>query len=83
MSNLNDKYQDIRRLLQQALPPMDAELGRDLWPSMLGHMNTGELALRRAIPWYDWVLAGLVPGALLAFPSIAALCAYYLCTCFS
>lgn len=78
MRKQNDKYQDIRRLLQQALAPMDTELRRDLWPSMLGHMNVNELALQRAIPWYDWVLAALVPGVLLAFPRIITLCAYYL-----
>ena len=57
---------DIRRVLQDAFPPMNAELRRDLWPAMSRRLDT---RMRRVI-WYDWALAGLAGSVIAAFPDL-------------
>jgi hypothetical protein len=47
MMEHNDE--DIRKLLKQAVPPVRAELQRDLWPGMRRRLNEGQPRL----PWYD------------------------------
>jgi hypothetical protein len=64
----------IREYLKQAFPPVDQELGRDLWPLMLRRMQTPA----RAVPWYDWALAASLVGAFVFFPKLALLLAYHL-----
>jgi hypothetical protein len=65
----------IKRLLQQALPPVndDAEPARDLWPAMLQKLDT-----RPSPSWLDWaLLAGLV-GVAALFPASIPVFLYYL-----
>jgi hypothetical protein len=67
-------HDDIRRLLEDALPPVDAELRRDLWPAM---SRTLEVRAPR-LAWYDWALAGLAGGVLVAFPDLVLVLVYHL-----
>jgi hypothetical protein len=66
----------MRKLLQQALPPVDRERGpgRDLWPGLLRRLDA-----RAVTPhWFDWaLLAGLV-GLATIFPASIPVLLYYL-----
>ena len=57
-------HDDIRRLLQNAFPPVNAELRRDLWA--------------RRFVWYDWALAGLAGTVIAAFPDLIFVLLYHL-----
>jgi hypothetical protein len=67
-------HDDIRRLLQDAFPPVNTELRRDLWPVMSRTLT----ARGRPFVWYDWALAGLVGGVLAAFPDLLLVLFYHL-----
>ena len=67
-------HDDMRRLLQDAVPPVDAALRRDLWPAM---SRTLEARGRRFV-WYDWALAGLAASAIAAFPDLILVLLYHL-----
>jgi len=65
---------EIREALKQAFPPINRELGRDLWPAVLR-----KLAARPTrVPWYDWALIGVSAGGLLFFPQLILVFAYHL-----
>ena len=65
---------EIREALKQAFPPINRELGRDLWPAVLR-----KLAARSTrVPWYDWALIGVSAGGLLFFPQLILVFAYHL-----
>jgi hypothetical protein len=70
---MNNEEETIRGLLSQALPPMQNELQRDLWPKMLGRMN------ERAptVPWFDWALIVLLIGAIAVSPHSIPLLLYH------
>jgi hypothetical protein len=72
MSEQNDE--DLRRLLQDAFPFVDAELKRDLWPAMSRALNTRA----RRVVWYDWALAGLAGSVVAAFPDLILVLFYHL-----
>jgi hypothetical protein len=72
MSEQNDE--DLRRLLQDAFPLVDAELKRDLWPAMSRALNTRA----RRVVWYDWALAGLAGSVVAAFPDLILVLFYHL-----
>jgi hypothetical protein len=59
----------MRLLLQSAIPRIsdDADLPRDLWPTMLRRMDEQSARGAASVPWFDWALA----GGLLAFAAIA------------
>jgi hypothetical protein len=66
----------MKKLLQQAMPPMerDAEPDSDLWPLMLRRLD----AVPASLPWFDWaLLAGLV-GTVAFFPVSIPLLLYCL-----
>ena len=65
---------DIRRVLQDAFPPMNAELRRDLWPAMSRRLDTR----MRPVIWYDWALAGLAGSVIAAFPDVILVLLYHL-----
>ncbi len=67
-------HDDIRRLLQDAFPPVIAELGRDLWPAMSRTLDTRS----RRVVWYDWALAGLAGSVIAAFPDVILVLFYHL-----
>ena len=68
--------EEARSVLQEAFPPVNTELRRDLWPSMLHRM--GDEAPAARVPWYDWALAGCVVLAFLFFPKFLVLFGYHL-----
>jgi hypothetical protein len=65
---------EIRRLLQNAFPPVNAELRRDLWPAMSRALDTRP----RRVVWYDWALAGLAGSVIAAFPDLILVLFYHL-----
>ena len=67
-------HEDIRRLLQDAFPSVNAELRRDLWPAMSRALETRS----RRVVWYDWALAGLAGSAIAAFPDLILVLFYHL-----
>jgi hypothetical protein len=67
-------HDDIRRVLQGAFPPVNAELRRDLWPAMSRTLDT---RMRRVV-WYDWALAGLAGSVIAAFPDLILVLLYHL-----
>jgi hypothetical protein len=79
----NDDQNRMKKLLQQALPPVEgnAEPRRDLWPAMLRRLDARPAAAVWAgfnSAWFDGALAaGLV--ALIAFsPASIPVILYYL-----
>jgi len=72
---MNDSDDDqIREALKQSFPPVNTELGRDLWPAVLGKLD----ARPTPVPWYDWALLGLSAGVLVFFPRLVLVFAYHL-----
>ena len=67
-------YNEIRRLLQGAFPPVSAELRRDLWPAMSRTLD----ARARRFDWYDWALAGVAGGMIAAVPDLILVLFYHL-----
>ena len=67
-------HDDVRRLLQDTFPRMNAELRRDLWPAMSRALNTRG----RRVVWYDWALAGLAGSVVAAFPDLILVVFYHL-----
>jgi hypothetical protein len=65
---------DIRRLLQGAFPPVNAELRRDLWSAMSRRLD----APARRVVWYDWALTGLAGSVIAAFPDLILVLFYHL-----
>jgi hypothetical protein len=64
----------IRELLKQSIGPIDAELGRDLWPQMLHRLEERP----SAVPWFDWALLAAVALCLLLVPNTIPLLLYHL-----
>ncbi|MPZ19427.1 MAG: hypothetical protein GEV06_16145 [Luteitalea sp.] len=69
----NQREERIRALLQQALPPVDLRLRRDLWPRMARRLDEPP----RRVSLVDWVLVGglvataaFLPEILLPFLSL-------------
>jgi hypothetical protein len=72
---MNGNDQDrMKKLLRQALPPVEGEPGRDLWPAVLKRMDAAPAPL----PWFDWVLMGGLVGLGAFFPAAIPLFLYYL-----
>jgi hypothetical protein len=64
----------IHETLQQSFPPVDTELRRDLWPVVLGKLDSRPVR----VPWYDWALIGLSASVFLVFPQLILVFAYHL-----
>jgi hypothetical protein len=64
------------------VPPVgeDAGLERDLWPQMRARLQqeTGGAVRLKAVPWFDWALAGGVALVAVAFPAAVPVLLYYL-----
>ena len=69
-----NEIQQIRRALKQTFPPVNTELGRDLWPAVLRKLDAQSIR----VPWYDWALIALSAGLFLFFPQLILLFAYHL-----
>lgn len=72
MTEQNDRW--IGDALKQSFPPVNTELGRDLWPEVLRKLDDRPVR----VPWYDWALAGLSAVMFLAFPRLILVLAYHL-----
>lgn len=64
----------IREALQQAFPPVNTEVRRDLWPAVLRKLDASPIR----VPWYDWALIGLGASVFLFFPQLILVFAYHL-----
>jgi hypothetical protein len=72
---MNSHDQDrMKKLLQQALPRIEGEPSRDLWPAVLKRLD----ARPAALPWFDWALVGGLAGLVVFFPASIPLLLYYL-----
>ncbi|MBV9339887.1 MAG: hypothetical protein JO159_03225 [Acidobacteria bacterium] len=67
--------EQIRKVLQQSLPPFDTTLHRDLWPLVL---RTLEDRNKTRVPWYDWALIAVTVLTVVAFPRLLLVFAYHL-----
>ena len=70
----------MKKLLQQALPPVDTEQGlqRDLWPAVLRRLDAKPARPISSWAWFDMaLLAGLV-GVAALFPTAIPVLLYYL-----
>jgi len=65
---------EIREALKQSFQPVNAGLGRDLWPAVLRRLDSRPAP----VPWYDWALLGLSASALGFFPRLVLVLAYHL-----
>jgi hypothetical protein len=72
---MNNQDERIQSLLRQAMPPVQGELQRDLWPRMLNHMAERPA---RAVPWFDWALLAALLLVLLLAPRSIPLLLYHL-----
>jgi len=72
---MNNKEEDkIRAWLKQAMPPLEHDLQRDLWPQMLRRLEQSAAA----VPWFDWALAVLLLIGLLLSPHSIPVLLYHL-----
>ena len=71
-----NEYDDrqIGEALKRSYPPINTELGRDLWPAVLRKLDNRPAH----VPWYDWALIGLSASVLLFFPELILVFAYHL-----
>ncbi len=72
----------MKKLLQQALPPVDAEAepGRDLWPAMKRRLDEKSAAQGAYFnwAWFDGALAAGLVGLVVLFPASIPVFLYYL-----
>lgn len=71
---LENEARQIREVLKQSLPPVNTELRRDLWPTVLRKLD----AHPARVPWYDWALIVLSASVFLFFPQLILVFVYHL-----
>jgi len=80
--NREQGTEGLAALLRAAVPPVseDTQPKRDLWPQMQArlHEDGGNAARLKAVPWFDWALAGGVALVAVAFPAVVPVLLYYL-----
>jgi hypothetical protein len=74
MNAQHDDHDEVRQALKEALPPMDAELRRDLWRVMQRRLDTP----KSRVAWYDWALAAAAGGIMVVFPELLLMLVYHL-----
>jgi hypothetical protein len=65
---------ELRRYLQKSVPAADAELRRDLWPTVVRRIEKGD----RGVPWFDWVLLGAAAACAIGLPHMIPMLLYHL-----
>lgn len=65
-NNADLAEKEIQQLLRSALPPVDTELRRDLWPTLLRRMEAPDYQ----VAWYDWVLMAMLGGCVVVAPQV-------------
>jgi hypothetical protein len=81
-----NEHDRLKKLLKEALPPVDAETGpsHDLWPAMLRRLNEESAVPVAAIQagfnwaWFDGALAAGLLLLVVSFPASIPLLLYYL-----
>lgn len=69
------EIEKLKKLLKSAVDrEVDAELHRDLWPTMLRRFD--EAPIR--VPWWDWALLAGVIAVFCFFPGIIPALLYHL-----
>jgi hypothetical protein len=71
----------MKKLLQQALPPVDAdtEPDRDLWPAVLRKMKSEPIAPPLfSCAWFDWALLAALVAFVAFLPQSIPVLLYYL-----
>jgi hypothetical protein len=70
----------MKKLLQQALPPVDGEAGpdRDLWPAVLKRLDAKPAGASSGWAWFDWALAVGLVLLVAFFPASIPVLLYYL-----
>lgn len=63
----------IRAILKKAFPPVNAELGRDLWPAVLRKLDEPGAP----VPWYDWAMVALLAALFLFYPEFVPVLLYH------
>lgn len=79
--DLEDEQTRLKKLLREALPPMDAVPERDLWPAVLRRLDEDSAAPASAgwnWAWFDGALAAGLVGLAALFPAAIPLALYYL-----
>ncbi len=66
--------ENIRELLKKAMPAVDVELRRDLWPQMLRRLveRPGQM------PWFDWALVAFLAMWFFFTPEAIPVLLYHL-----
>lgn len=72
---MNHEDERMQKLLKPVMPPVPAELQRDLWPEMVDRLAGRSSP---AIPWFDWALIAAVVLLLLLAPRSIPLLLYHL-----
>jgi len=76
--NYEQDRKRIEQLLRKTMPPItgqiDAELRRDLWPSMQKRLE----ARPAKVPWFDWALLAAVAALFVFFPGALPVLLYHL-----
>lgn len=70
----NNDENTVREALKAAFEPVNGEMRRDLWPTMLRRIDQQSTR----VAWYDWLLGGAVAVGLAAFPQVAVMLFYHL-----
>ena len=64
----------MRDLLRDAMPPMNTDLKRDLWPEMRERLQRPRITITR----FDWALIAAVLAAIAIFPHSVLALLYHL-----
>lgn len=72
---MNNQDERIKKLLKQAMLPVQGDLERDLWPRMLSRMAERPAT---AVPWFDWALLAALALLLVLVPRSIPLLLYHL-----
>ena len=65
----------LREALKKSIPPLsNAELERDLWPTMLRRLDEREVRVH----WIDWALMAMLAIWCLMFPNAILALVYHL-----
>ncbi|HXY02414.1 MAG TPA: hypothetical protein VEI49_02500 [Terriglobales bacterium] len=71
---MNNDEEKLQSLLKGALPAINTELSRDLWPHMLRRLDESA----SSVPWFDWALATLLVAGVAISPHSILLLLYHL-----
>jgi hypothetical protein len=88
MHEEEQEEKNLADLLKQSIPPVHAELQRDLWPQMLRRLDEREhgrnwlarmfsFSALSSVPWFDWALLAILLVSVCAFPKSIPIWLYH------